>query len=275
MENNENEIANFIIEKIIEKKREKKSILSRTNDFEELVKEIKKEATEKLGINEEAVDSGFGKLEREQIIPWSDNLNLDNLYLTPIGDEIINKYRSYLKYKEHILNEKLELMKPIEHCLDNILIALELNWNKQKDGIIIPLNATELLHEFGLAGRYEFLKGLIRKLENEGYVEFKDSDAGTVNNKTHIDFYIKETLITVKGYYFIKNEKGYAELLRKSKEISENQKEISRVQQAQQLRLESIQKRNLLLTRILALGAGIAAWYYGIEIWKFHNPWWH
>jgi hypothetical protein len=266
----EDEIANFIIDKIIEKKKEKKSLFGFAVEFGTLVEEIKKDTMEKFKVEEIDVNSSLGKLGREQLI-----YGVARPTLTAVGEEIISKYHSYLNYKNHILKEQSGTMMPVEYCLDKILFTLESNWENQKDGFIEPLNATDLLYDFKLPGRHEFLKGLIRKLENDGYVEFKDISSGDVNNNTSLDTYRKNTLITVKGYYFIKNERGYTEINRKSKEVLNNQEMLYKEQKAQQARqeemsisMEKIQRWNLFLTTILAIGTTIAALYYGIEIWK-------
>lgn len=55
---------------------------------------------------------------------------------------------------------------------------------------------------------------------------------------------------------------------------------LDRVSERQRiLTLENAQKytdeKIVWLTRIIAVGTTIAAYYYSIEIWKFYNPWYH
>jgi hypothetical protein len=262
-------ISNFIVEKILDNEKKNKLvhgfILIKQSLHHENLKEM---IHEKFGKNIPPLMFIYQKLEKEQIVSTGEHLALTN-----VGQEIINKYGTYLAYKRHI-KDCINRMKPIEYCLDNILMRLEENWTRQKDGFIEWLNATELLDDFNLPGRHEFFKGLIRKLHSDGYVEYRDG-AKEENNATEIDFFRGKTLITVKGYYFIKNEDGYTGELKRlnaSKQSASDQ----RVRENQMNeRLESIQKRNLILTIILAIGAGIASVYYLIEIVKairIHYP---
>lgn len=156
-------------------------------------------------------------------------------------------------------------MKPIEYCLDKILNQLV--ENREKDPRAY-LKADELLKDFELK-EHEYFKGMIMKLENEKYLQFKDINAADVNYSTAMEVFTEKTLITVQGYYFIKNQNGYTGLITKSRELFEAQEKLRKEQENQRKlqadmgeRMEKIQKRNLVLTVILAVGAGVASVYY-------------
>ena len=145
-------------------------------------------------------------------------------------------------------------MKPIEYCLDVILTQLEANWLFEKRP---KLNRVELLNKFELPNRDEYFKGLIDKLVEEGYVELLD------DHFDDADYYKARSIITVTGYYFIKDG-GYTK--KKENLIYEN---------TQLGKLASVQNRNqrrlVILTRWIAGGTVVAGMYYLLEVLKHFN----
>ena len=255
-------ISDFIIEKIVENEKTTKVVAGHITIQFPLKHEVLKELIlEKFGEGIAPLMFVYSKLEKEQIINSDDIISL-----TGVGKEIIAKYSTYLNYRKH-LKESVDKMKPIEYCLDAILRKLEENWTNPKNGSIEWLNATELLDEFNLPGRHEFLKGLIRKLHEDGYVEYKDGVLEE-SNATPIDFFRSKTLITVKGYYFIKNENGYTGEMQRVNESKERETRILSRQIQLQENADSLQSRMVILTRWVAAGAISSILYYIIEIWK-------
>ncbi len=103
-------------------------------------------------------------------------------------------------------------MEQIDYCLDRILQELRKNWN---DSSRPPLKAEELLREFKAPeGRHEFFKGLIEKLHKDGFIRFLNPYS---TMETEMDYYQRETILSVEGYYLIENG-GY-----RQKSINTNQ----------------------------------------------------
>ena len=102
-------------------------------------------------------------------------------------------------------------MKSIEECLDMILGDLVKNWDKpntERD----DLNGKGLLKQFELSDYFqkdEFFKRLIDRLIKDGYAEFNRGKQSWVTDFiSDLQWYEKDTLITVEGYYFITKENG-------------------------------------------------------------------
>lgn len=146
-------------------------------------------------------------------------------------------------------------MKPIEYCLDRILMELEKNWTKEPREF---LKAEEMLNEFELPIKHEFFIGFIDKLIKDGYVKFKSERNP---NKSEIDYCQQETLITIDGYYFLKEHKGYTQ--KKINDVYENT-QVGKIQSNQKVHRYWMTG----LTIILAVGTSVAGWYYLIEILK-------
>ena len=165
------EIIDFIVTKIKQEQSANQRMLRQALNFGDLQTKIGKEAHEKFITKDTNFYSVYVKLKNEGII--TDEVNI---WITDVGIEILNEYGTYINYKNHVKNTSRGMM-PKEYCLDAILRQLEINWSNQKDGNITPLNVTELLKDFKIPARHEFFKGLVRKLENDGYAEFKDINA--------------------------------------------------------------------------------------------------
>jgi hypothetical protein len=109
-------------------------------------------------------------------------------------------------------------MKSIEECLDIILQELAKNWNKpneERDN----LKGEELLRQFELPPnmqKHEFFKRLIQRLFKDGYAEtISDTYLSILDS---INLFEAQTIITIEGYYFITEDKGYT----KAREKREN-----------------------------------------------------
>lgn len=153
-------------------------------------------------------------------------------------------------------------MKPIEYCLDSILIALRANWDNFNERKF--LNCEILLADMGFVDRYrkhEFFIGLIEKLVNDNNAEFIDHHQR--GEKNNIDYYQQNSIITVQGFYLINNG-GYT------------QQRIN--VDAEHSRLKAIANQTLILTVILALGTVPMALISLADLyWKynwFRYPFW-
>jgi hypothetical protein len=146
-------------------------------------------------------------------------------------------------------------MKPIEECLDRLL--LDLKHSYETDGRP-PLNYPELEKYFDAPlKRHEFFKELIDILVENNHAKFLPGEP----YRNDLEFYIHFTMITTKGLYFINYEKGYV------------QQKINR--NAENTRLRNIEKNQraqgnymIALTVILAASAVVAIPYYLLEIGK-------
>lgn len=95
-------------------------------------------------------------------------------------------------------------VKSIEYCLDAVLRQLYENWN---DADRNDLQAEELLKQFGLPQRHEFLITIVDKLIKDGKAAL--IDANPAFGMSMIDVYQSNCIITVDGYYFVQNGKSY------------------------------------------------------------------
>ncbi len=99
-------------------------------------------------------------------------------------------------------------MKTIEQCLDIILQELVKNWDKpnnQRD----DLKGEEILKQFELPDtmrKHEFFKRLLDRLVKDGYAELPETGKAWYS----LEHYQEDTLITIEGYYFIKEQNGYS-----------------------------------------------------------------
>lgn len=90
-------------------------------------------------------------------------------------------------------------MKPIEYCLDRVLIELKRSWENTARP---PLDSEQLLTEFEVPlGRHEFFKSIVLKLVNDGYAHFLVREIPTVTDP--LDWFTKRVMLTADGLYFI------------------------------------------------------------------------
>ena len=96
-------------------------------------------------------------------------------------------------------------MKSLEYCLDYILKELEKNW----DGVAHErtyMVAETILRQFGLPEnfrKHEFFIRLVQRLMEDGYAEI--IDPGIIAPLTRIQYFQEKTIITIEGYFFIKD----------------------------------------------------------------------
>lgn len=95
--------------------------------------------------------------------------------------------------------------KSIEYCLDTTLRELDKNW--KPDGDRAFLAGQELLRNFGLPNRHEFLLSIIDKLIKDGYAMLMDRVHP--DDQSTADHYWRRTIITIDGHLFVKNGKSY------------------------------------------------------------------
>lgn len=158
-------------------------------------------------------------------------------------------------------------MKPIEECLDEILIELKKSYDT--DGRpAIDFDRLQLFFDTKLQ-RHELFKGLMEILIEEKNAKWLNPprvyESGSV--EPILDHYRYDIIITPRGLYLIETG-GYKKII--SDLASENTRLAN---------LESHQTRHrkqmTRLTLILAVGAGVAAVLAAIQIYQFFYSYVH
>jgi hypothetical protein len=154
-------------------------------------------------------------------------------------------------------------MKPLNECLDILLQRLADNWdNYGNDRKHLSCEEMMTLFEFTPQYRkHEFFEGLIDKLIEDKNAEFIDENQRKEKDK--ITFYQQNTIITVRGWFFIDNG-GYTQ-----QKINQDS-EKNRLQNIETSQLSLSRKLNV-LTAIIAGGTVVAAVYYFLDIYDNHQ----
>ena len=161
-------------------------------------------------------------------------------------------------------------MKKIEQCLDIILQELVKNWDKpnnEKDS----LKRTTILKQFDLKDymqKDEFFKRLIDRLVKDGYAEILETGKPFYSP----DHYEEDTLITIEGYYFIKEQNGYTEELERKVQSEITRRALETRMATSTSDLAKWTKRLYRGTVVVGVGAcGLVLWEIIKTVFFEHN----
>lgn len=93
-------------------------------------------------------------------------------------------------------------MRSIEYCLDELLKTLYQNWESPTR---LHLDVKKFLTEMDCPIRHEFFVSLVDKLIKDGYAKISPTD----EKLNEIDLYQQRTIITIEGYYFVKENRSF------------------------------------------------------------------